>query len=472
MGSLEDLQAGIGDRSVRGGGHQGRAGGEGGPDDVGQTVAGIEEAVLGPVHVVEDDHAVGESECDFVAEILVAVGQLEDEFGSGSEVEGVESGEAGPRADAVVGGVFQVEFESGLDLRGGREYDLSVVGSEAVAVVVESADGFAVDVDALGRGRVDDVPHGVGQRLGVCGDASQAACGGGCGTEPAGRESHPVDGCGGVSRGVGAADVERSEEFRVEEPALDAVSGVREYLFDECGQVQEGVVILHGEEPFGGEQVRGAVLLFVFVAVDGEEADGRVVRPTLPDVRRCQPDVPVDAQVFEFAAYGLFGPVGTAVADFEFEPVVLHGQQADAASDQPGPLCRELGPMQRVVESFGRIGILGESEDRSVAFRDRDFDFQRPSFACAVDRFGAGGIVSGYGDRTLAEVAVLSVDFQFHEGLFLGRTTISSEQSMPWRWITASSERTSTGTYSPLRRIHTSGERSSPASASNASGVS
>ena len=385
-----------------------------------------------PCGVIEDQRTVGEVRGDRVAQVLVTVGQFEPEFRSRPEIYRVESFEPRAGDDAVRGGVFQAVFESDADLRGRREDDLPVLRREAVAVVVESADCLAVRIDALRRGRFDDVPHRVGYRLGIGRDPSQFVGRRRRRGQPPGRESHAVGRRRGVARGVGSAHVERAEELRFQKAALHAVARFGEDLPDERGDVQKGVVVLHRKEPFGRKQVLRAVLLFIFVAVNGEELHGRGIRPAFEDRRRRQLSLPRHAQPGEHPAGGVFGPSGTAVADFERVARLRRGQQAHRPADQHRPFRRQFRRVERIIEPPGGMGVPGEGRHGIVSGRRRDRDFQRPPFAAGFRPGQLRRIVTGYGDALRAQIAGLSVDSQFHDVrvLRLGRTAISRQLSV------------------------------------------
>ena len=442
-----DQQHGIGDGPRGRGGDLRRTGRKVGPHRAGHAVAGVGQAVLRPGEVIENQRAVGEIRRNGLAEVSVPVGQLEPELGPGAEIHRIEALEPRPRDDAVGGGVFQAVFEPDADLRRRREDDLAVVRRETVAVVEKSVDRLAVGVDALGRGRVDDVAHGVGDGLGVGRNPPQFVRRSRRRSQPPRREAHAAGRRRGVARGVGPAHVERPEKRRFEKAALHLVIRLPKNLPDERGDVQERMVVLHREQAFRRKQVRGAVLPTVFVAVDGEELHRGVVRPALDDRRRGQDIVPRHPQSGEHAAGGIFGPSGPSVADFERVPLSRRGQQAHRSADQRRTFGRQLRRVERVVEPAGGVRIAGKPHERIVARRRGNRDFQRPPFAASLRIGEPCGIVAGNGNAPRLQVANLSVDFQFHAACFLrlGRMAISRQLNVPRRCTTASSVAMSTG---------------------------
>lgn len=333
----------------------------------------------------------------------------------------------------MVGRVAEAVFKAGAHLGRRREADGAVLRREAVAVVVEPGDRLTVGVDALRGGRLDDVAHGVERRGRIGVDPAEEVGRGRCGGEAPGAEPHAgLDGRR-VVRDVGAAHVERAEKLRREETAPDAVSRLGEELLDERCNVQEGVVVVHREEPLGRQQVRGAALLLVLVAVDREEAHGRVAGPAVADHRGGQLRRILHAERVEHPPCGILGPLRPAVADFERVPLVGDGQHPDRPGQQPGPVGRQDGRVPLHVEAGFGAQVAGAAEDGVVARCRGDRDLQRAPLARLVRIGERRGPESRDADPVRAEVAAEGVDRQFHGIRFLrlGRISSSSVLIVP-----------------------------------------
>ena len=445
--AVAHLQHRIGEASRRRGRDLRRAGREFGPYDPFHPVAGVPEPVSRPFAVVEDEGPVGAVRLRRGAVVLVAVRQREGHLRPRPEVNGVEPPEPRAREDAVRGGVAEAVFEPRGRLREGREQDAASVRREASPVIVQSVDGVSVGVGALRRGRLDDVAHRVERGRGVGDDLPRLVGLRRDGGGPAGREAHAGFRRGGVVRGVGPAHVERAEELRGEEAALDAVAGLREDAFGERGHVQEGVVVVRREHPFGGQQVGRAVPCGVLVAEHGEELHGPAVGPSGEDVGRCELSVVFDPQRVEHAPRGVLGPSRAAAADFERVFRVRRGEQPYRSAQQLGPSGRQHGFVARVVELPGGVGLARVSRRRGVAGCRGKCDPERAAFAAALRGCRLPGVVARYGDPFRPQVAGASVDRQFHRAgaVRLSRISISRQLIVPRRSTVASSVRTSAG---------------------------
>lgn len=360
----------------------------------------------------------------------------------------------------MVGGVLQVILESRAHLGRGREDDIAPVETETAAVVAQAGNRFPVGVGGLGRGRLDDVPHGVERGIRVGGHAARIIGLRRGGRQPPGEKAHAGGKGRGVARGVCAAHVERPEQVRLHESAFDAVPRFAEDRFDERRHMQERVVIVHRQEPLGGEQVRRAVALRVFVAADRKELHGRIVRPACENRLRSQGRPEIDAEGVEHPPCGVFGPARAAVADFDPVPLVRCAQHPYRSLQHDGTFGRKFRRVRRRVEPFGGMRIAGESGERVVSGRCGDGQRQRTAFAGGFDVGEGRGVVPRYGDPLRSEVARLSVDIQFHgmRVLRLGRISISRQLTAAWRCTTAAGVVTSMGVYPPSSASHTSGE--------------
>ena len=372
------------------------------------------------------------------------------------------------------GGVLEVVFEADARLDEGREADPLAVEGEAAAVVVEPLDRHSVRIDALRRGRLDDVAHGVEhtQRIGDhLADLVGRRRGGG---EPPGQEAHAGLGRRGVPRGVGAAHVERAEEVRSEEAALDAVAGLGEDPLDERRDMQEGVVVVRREEPLVGQQVGRAGRPGVFVAVDGEEAHGGRGRPAAADLRGREQRRVVDAQRVEHPQRSVRCPAGPAVSDLQLVALVRSRQQADPAAEELGAALREAGLVRRVVEFREGVQLAGKARRLVVAGRRGDRDLPLAPVAAGLD-VGRLRRIPGRKEQPLCtQITGFVVDRQFHVmAVFCrSRISISRQQRFPRRRTTASSVATSIGMHSCSPTTHTSGDSTSSASAVSTASVS
>ena len=162
--------------------------------------------------------------------------------------------------------------------------------------------------------------------------------------------------------------------------------------------MQERVVIVHRQEPLGGEQVRRAVALRVFVAADRKELHGRIVRPACEDRLRSQGRPEIDAEGVEHPPCGVFRPARSAVADFYPVSFVRCAQHPHCSAQHHGTFGRKFRRVQRRVEPFGGMRIAGESGERIVAHRCGDGQRQRTAFAGGLDVGEGRGVVSRHGD--------------------------------------------------------------------------
>ena len=410
--------------------------------------------------MVEDDRRVAAVLRDPAAAVFVTVGQRETHVGARAEVDRIEPFEPLAALDHVVGGVLQVILESRAHLGRGREYDIAPVETETAAVVAQAGNRFPVGVGGLRRGRLDDVSHGIERGIRVGGHAARIIGLRRCGRQPPGEKAHAGGEGRGVARGVCAAHVERPKQLRFHESAFDAVPRFAEDRFDERRHMQERVVIVHRQEPLGGEQVRRAVALRVFVAADREELHGRIVRPACEDRLRSQGRPEIDAEGVEHPPCGVFRPARSAVADFYPVSFVRCAQHPHRSAQHHGTFGRKFRRVQRCVEPFCGMRIAGESGERIVAHRCGDGQRQRTAFAGGLDVGEGRGGVSRHGDPLRSEVARLSVDIQFHgmRVLRLERISISRQFTAAWRCTTTAGVVTSTGVYPPPSASHTSGE--------------
>ncbi len=427
-----------------------RAARKGGPCRSGDAVEGAGQPVLAARGVAEDYDAVGVIGPHRRAAVFVAVGQREAQPRPRPQVHRVESPELRAARYPVVGGVLEVVLEPGAHLRRRGEADHSVRQAERAAVVAEFGNRFAVGVGRLGRGRVDDVAHRVDRCLGVGVDHPRRARRGGRRGQPPGEEPHPGRGGGGVARGVGAAHVERPEERRGEKGAFDPVARFLEHPLHEGGDVEKRVVVVDRQQPFGREQVLRVVELRVFVAVDGKELDGRVVGPASADrLGRKRVEV-VDSQRVEHPPRRPFRPARSAVADFEGERFVRCRQQADRAFQQHGVFGRYRRRVQGGIEAAPRVRVARVAQQGAVARGGRNCELHPAAFAAGVRVDRPGGRIARYGAGSRPEVAGPTVYAELHRHLhgrsvLQGRISISSMFSTPWRWSTAVSVTTSTG---------------------------
>ena len=396
--------------------------------------------------MVEHDSQVTVPGGDVRPVVFISVRQREGHVGTRPEVNRVESPEPLTRQDTVVGGVFQVVFEARTHFGRGGEDDAPLVEPEAVAVVAKFGNRLPVGVERLRRGRFDDVAHAVGRcaRVGRHPPQVVALCGGR--SQPAGVEAHPRSKRRRVARRVGTAHVKRAELRTAREIAFDAVAGFCEDRLDERRHVQEGMVVVHREDPFGRQQIRRAVLLRVFVAADREKLYGRIVRPAVRDGRREQARMIIDAQGAEHPPGGIFRPAGTAFADFDPVPLARSFEQPYRPGQQLRPFGREHSPVERGVEPPCGMRVAGESQKRFVTGRRGERELLRPAFPCGFHVREFRGGVTPDGDGLPGQVTGLRVDRQFHgiPVLRLGRISISRQVTAPCRCRTLFSVTTST----------------------------
>ncbi len=250
-----------------------------------------------------------------------------------------------------------------------------------------------------------------------------------------------------VARGVGPAHVERAEELRLHEAAADSVARLGEDPPHERLHVQEGEIIVGREDPLGRQQVVRGIDLRVFVAQDGEELHGAVVGPAAADRRGVEAGAPPDAERPQRPLRRLPGPARAALADLDRVTRVRRRQQPRRAGEEGRTGGRHRRPVPRVVEPLEGMGVAGEPRRGVVAGRGGELDPQRPPLPGRRGVGEPGGIVARNDAARCAEVAGASVDRQFHGcGVSaVERNVASNDDSVPWRWTTASSVTISTG---------------------------
>ena len=411
--SIGDIEHRIGGRACRRGGCLGRTGCEIEPCDL-RCALVVGQSVTVARCVVEDDDAIGIVRIQLVAAVDVAVCQRETHLRPWAEVDRVESFQPCATFDAVVGGVAQVVFESDIDTCRWHESDFAVFHPEASAVVGQFRNRLAVGIERLRSGRLDDVAYCVVdcRRVGI--DAAGRA--GLCrhGGQAAGIESHAGRSCRRVVRCVSAAHVERSEEIRLQEPAFDAVSRFFENGRKKRSDVQERSVIVDRKHPFDRQQIRGIACAWIFVAVHRKETYGCVVRPTVEDGRGGQRCLVVDCERVELGECGLLRPIGSAVAQFEDVFRLRCREQPCRTCEEQGSVGCDFGRVDRLVESCCSVRVAGEAGNGIVCVGYGKRHFQRPARAAGIHIGQRGDIVLRELRQSVAEVATVVVDGQFH----------------------------------------------------------
>ena len=231
-------------------------------------------------------------------------------------------------------------------------------------------------------------------------------------------------------RGVGAAHVERAEELRFEEAALDRVARPGEDGLDHRGQLQEGVVVVHREEPLGGIEPRSGALLGVVVAHHGEELHRRGVAPPGADVDRRELHAEGDGQRPEHSQRGAAGPLRRPVAQLEAVALGAAREQARRTAEEERPLPLDVDAARGEVEGARTLRRIGVAQQAGVARRAGQQQLHGGALAGGRRVGKRRGIESGAELRRTVQVAglVIDTDFGTHSAtsLRVGRIATSS----------------------------------------------
>ena len=331
-------------------GHRGRAPRELRPHDARRAADVAEQTEAVPGLGVEHNRTVRSPRPELPAPILVAVRQHEPEGPARPEVHGVESREAPSRNDAVVGGVAQPVLESHADLRRRTIYDLAVLVSETVAVVVGVRAHGSRLVLGQGRGALHDVAQhvvrSVGRRIHPSGRIGRGRRRG----QTHGPESHPPFERRRIAPGISSAHVERFERRRLHEVAPHGIPRRREERPHERRDMQKGVVVVGREHPQHRLQVRRSVPLRVTVAHHREELHRARVAPPRPYVLRVEITVEFERYVAKPPERRTPRPAGRSAAYVDPKALVRHREQAHRPFVQRRAVVRQPRLVARGVE--------------------------------------------------------------------------------------------------------------------------